>query len=271
MIDILFNFFAQIKNISPRGYKGPGRFLNILDTDFFIVSYPKSGNTWVRFIVANMLYESKEISFNNIEKLIPDVYINRERAFNSLSEPRFFKSHEYFDPRMKNVIYIVRDPRDVAVSLFFYLKKIKSIDKDEDINSFINKMLRGDYDAKFGSWGDNVGSWYGSRNKLRRILFVKYESLIKNTKNEYERIADFIGKKFSDIELLEIIAKTSFNNMSNLEKSDSDWKPNKNSDKSISFVRSGKEGEGRKMIQANMQEDIFDIWQEQIKLAEYEK
>jgi len=268
-VNYFFKLLAQFKNLSSRGCIGPGRFLNILDSDYFIVSYPKSGNTWVRFIVANMIHRDKTVLFSNIEDLVPDVYINKESSYRELATPRFFKSHEYFDPRMKNVIYIVRDPRDVMVSLFFYLKKIKSIKKSYDLDLFVSNMLRGDYDSKFGSWGDNVGSWYGSKNKSRRILFIKYESLLKKPEYEYARIAKFIGKKFSQLELQEIISKTSFTNMSNLEKIDKSWVPNKNSDKSIGFVRSGKDGEGSKILKSETQEIIISTWKEQIKQAGY--
>jgi len=44
------------------------------------------------------------------------------------SAARIIKSHEYFDPRSKKVIYIVRDPRDVALSYYDFSRKYRQID-----------------------------------------------------------------------------------------------------------------------------------------------
>ena len=45
-----------------------GRNLTVMDGDTFIVSYPKSGNTWIRFLIAHLVYKNEENNFANIEK-----------------------------------------------------------------------------------------------------------------------------------------------------------------------------------------------------------
>jgi len=82
--------------------------------DTFVVSYPRSGNTWTRFLIANLVYPEKNVGFTNIEKLIPDTSSQSNRALKSTPRPRIIKTHEYFDHRYRKVIYIVRDPRDVV-------------------------------------------------------------------------------------------------------------------------------------------------------------
>jgi len=62
------------------------------------------------------LYPGKEVSFSNIEHLIPDTAVISSRALKHIPRPRVIKSHNYFDHRYPKVIYIVRDPRDVALS-----------------------------------------------------------------------------------------------------------------------------------------------------------
>src|SRR5215469_6269647 len=95
-----------------------GRTLAVFADDTFIVSYPRSGNTWTRFLIANLLHPEQPASFANIERLIPDCEAQSSRYMKRASRPRIIKSHEYFDPRYKKVIYIVRDPRDVALSYY---------------------------------------------------------------------------------------------------------------------------------------------------------
>ena len=79
-----------------------GRGLTIRDDDIFIVSYPKSGNTWTRFLLGNLCYKDGTISFANIENKVPDIYKNTNRALLRLAGPRLLKSHEYFDPAVSS-------------------------------------------------------------------------------------------------------------------------------------------------------------------------
>src|ERR671925_279845 len=100
------------------GRRNAGRNLTVFPDDVFLVSYPRSGNTWTRFLIANLIYPSEPVNFANIESRVPEIYLWRDRDLRKLSRPRILKSHEYFDPRYKKTIYIARDPRDVAVSVY---------------------------------------------------------------------------------------------------------------------------------------------------------
>ena len=66
----------------------------ILPDDTYIVSYPKSGNTWVRFLIGNYITRGN-YSFNNNNLVIPDLHMNPERCGDT-SRPRFIKSHSFF-------------------------------------------------------------------------------------------------------------------------------------------------------------------------------
>ncbi len=100
------------------GLHRPGRSFLILPDDVFLVSFPKSGNTWARFLLANLTRPEQPATFANIHLLIPDPSWTTKKELDRLPRPRIIKSHECFDPRYRRVIYIVRDPRDVAVSQY---------------------------------------------------------------------------------------------------------------------------------------------------------
>src|SRR5467141_466425 len=102
------------------GLHRPAHSLLILPDDVFLVSYPKSGNTWTRFLVANLVYPEKNPDFSNINELIPDPEAMHKRDLERAARPRLIKSHQYFDPRYPKVIYIVRDPRDVVLSEYYF-------------------------------------------------------------------------------------------------------------------------------------------------------
>lgn len=122
-------------------------------TDRFIVSYPKSGNTWMRFLVENLL-SNEPVNFLNVEYAVPDM--NTDKFLRALPSPRYIKSHEPFDPRYNKVVYIVRDGRDVAVSYYYHLKIWKNMDLDFSV--YLKKFLTGRLN-NYGSWRDHVHSW----------------------------------------------------------------------------------------------------------------
>ena len=162
-----------------------GRNIEIYDSDIFLVSYPKSGNTWLRFLIGNVIYD--DFNFGNMEELIPDIYVQSNKELLKLNKPRILKSHEYFDPRYSKVIYIVRDPRSVFLSYFEHKKKMKKIDIDSTYDDYITSFLNGKFDG-FGSWSENVNSWLSTRANTDRFLLVKYEDLKQDTEKQLKKI-----------------------------------------------------------------------------------
>src|SRR5437868_14217489 len=100
------------------GRQNAGRNLTVLPDDIFLVSYPRSGNTWTRFLIGNLIHQDEPVTFANIESRIPEIYFNPDHRMRRLPRPRILKSHECFQPHYRQIIYIVRDPRDVAVSFY---------------------------------------------------------------------------------------------------------------------------------------------------------
>ena len=110
------------------------------DDDIWIVSFPKSGNTWVSFIIANIICVKLniqwEVNFFNITGFTPDIHQGRHIPLDLGFFPfkRHIRSHSTFHPDYKNVIYVVRDPRSVVVSYFYFLRSLHGYTK-----IFVNK------------------------------------------------------------------------------------------------------------------------------------
>src|SRR5450755_2504536 len=112
------------------GLHRPGHNLAIFPDDVFLVSYPRSGNTWTRFLIANLLYPDQRVTFANIERLIPDAEALSSRYKKGIPSPRVIKSHQYFDHRYGKVLYIARDPRDMLLSYYHFSRKYRHIADD---------------------------------------------------------------------------------------------------------------------------------------------
>jgi len=238
----------------------PGRGLSVFGDDVFVVSYPKSGNTWARFMLGNLHSQDEVVTFANIERKVPDIYQNPARVLDELPRPRVLKSHEYLDPRYRKVIYIVRDPRDVAVSYYHYLIKMRIIDDDYSMLSYVERFVRGGWDP-FGSWADHVGGWVGARKGRKDFLFLRYEEMLDDPTRELKKMAEFLQFSASDQQLDLAIKMSSFERMQALEKQEgAKWTPMKLSRKDKPFVRKAKKAGWRTELSTEAVNMIEHAW-----------
>lgn len=236
------------------------RNVTVFPDDIFIVSYPRSGNTWLRFLIGNLLYENDPITFANIEQKIPDIYQNSEKELLRIPRPRLLKSHEYFDPRYKKVIYVVRDPRDVAVSYYHFKIKMKSIDEQYPIEEFVSRFIRGELD-QFGSWGENVGSWIGAKPSGDGFLLIRYEDMLQDSYRELHKIGSFLNIDVNDRNLNRALELSTADHMRLLEQRESKvWKPIKKSRKDKRFVRCAKADGWKAELSDSLATKIMDVW-----------
>jgi Sulfotransferase domain len=230
--------------------------------DTFVVSYPRSGNTWTRFLIANLVYPEKNVGFTNIEKLIPDTSSQSNRALKSTPRPRIIKTHEYFDHRYRKVIYIVRDPRDVALSYYDFQRKYRQIDDAYPLEQYVEDFVQGRLiSIDWGTWAENVSSWIYTRGKSTNFLLLRYEDMMKDTTRELTRIAQFFGIEPAPTRLQEVIDRSSADRMRELEKLEADrWIATKNRRKDIPFVRVAKAGGWRTSLPLKSVEQIESAW-----------
>lgn len=246
----------HIKRIT--GHAVVGRQVEVRPDDTFLVSYPKSGNTWVRFLLTSILHQ-KDPGFGEMEDLVPDIYVRSHNALASIRSPRIMKSHEYFDPRYQNVIYIVRDPRDVLISYWYHQQKFGLIDRGLDLELFGEAFLTG-VDA-FGSWAEHVGSWLGAREGAERFLLVRYEDLLTSTKSEFSRILDFLKLGIGEMEIDRAVAGSTFQKLQALEKAQGySWTPLRNTRGDLMFMRSGKQGSWHELLSRELAARIEREW-----------
>jgi hypothetical protein len=240
--------------------------------DTFVVSYPRSGNTWTRFLIANLVYPDKNVGFTNIEKLIPDTSSQSNRALKATPRPRIIKTHEYFDHRYPKIIYIVRDPRDVALSYYDFQRKYMQIDDAYPLPRYVEDFVEGRLvSVGWGTWGENVASWIFTRGKRKEFLLLRYEDMMKDTHHELTRIAEFLEIEPESGRLQKAIEHSSADRMRELEKREADqWVATKNRRKDIPFVRVAKSGGWRTSLPENCVRQIEEAWGDLMTTLGYE-
>jgi hypothetical protein len=210
------------------------RHRNFQVSDTFVGSYPRSGSTWLRFMLLEVL-SGEASGFSKTNEMLPDVGRHTSGARVLPAGGRLIKTHERFRPEYKKAIYLARDPRDVALSEFAYQKALGLA--GDDFNVYLLRFLRGDVNP-FGSWTSHASCWMEAADSGRsEILLVCFEELKRNSVQELSRIAEFLGVPVPAARICEAVANNSMDKMRQKEKAD----PQRASAKG-KFIRSGSAG-----------------------------
>jgi hypothetical protein len=242
------------------GQDTPGRNLTIYPDDVFISSYPKSGNTWTRFLIANLIHTQDPVTFLNIDHIVPDPDLRSRNFLKRCPRPRVLKSHHPFDPRYNRVVCIVRDPRDVALSQYHFQIKRGLIKTAHPLEDFVQRFVNGETN-EYGSWGQNVGSWLIARYNTPGFLLLRYEDLIERPEEGLEQVARLLALS-PDRRLLDrAVELSSADRMRKLEKQQADkWASTKETRKDLSFVRSATAGEWKSSLPGEAVAQIEQAW-----------
>ena len=235
-----------------------GRDIYVFPDDSFIVSYPRSGSTWLRFLVGNLI-STEPISFKNIEDVIPDIHVNSARHIENIPRPRLLKSHEYFDSRYPKVVYLVRDPRDVVVSYYRYHLKVRRLEEGYPIAHYVDEFLNGSLEP-WKSWQGNVASWLEARDGSPHFLLTRYEDLLDNTAAELARIAEFLGINAGPASLDRAVTLSSAQRMRELEQTQgAEWVTIKGGREDIPFIGKGTSGQWKTALNETVVSGIESV------------
>ena len=278
----------------------------------WIASYPKSGNTWVRGLLSSYLYsDDGSFNFNLLKKIqqfpdknhfkyfikdfsdikkISSYWIAAQDRINLFNENKttFFKTHSAlcaFDNNLftnKNntqaVIYVVRDPRNVITSISNYY----SMSIEESYSFIINKnkiISEAEWGGKnfgistaLGSWALHYKSW--EQIKFAPILIIKYEDLIKDTKNLLIEIINFLNKfmyiKIDNQKIVNTVESCSFDNLAKREKAEgffeAAWSKKK---EKINFFHLGKKNDWKNLLSEEIENKIRTTFHKEMKELNY--
>ena len=247
------------------------RDITIFPDDVFLTSYPRSGNTWTRFLVGSLVYQNEPVTFLNLERLVPDMYKHSDRTLRGLPRPRILKSHECFDPRYKRIIYVVRDPRDVAVSNYHWEMKQRSMGESYPIETFVQRWMEPVYWARLGCWGDHVTSWLSTRQGREGFLLLRYEDMLANPETEMGKVARLLGIEAGPERLARAVELSSADRMRRLEKDQGDkWVQTKDTRQDKQFVRNAASGDWRTILPEDSVQRIEGAWGDTMKTLGYE-
>jgi len=220
--------------------------------DIFIVTYPKSGTSWLCFMIANLLNKKfqsfEQVDYKNFDSLLPDInkafYIPFVmKNYDKMQSPRFFVSHATPDFKylFNKIIYLIRDPRDVIVSYYYHHKK-----EFKNFNKNLEEFVYNYDNLKPAPWHIHVDGWLNN-NSNNSIMVIKYEDMKLDTEGVLTKISKFSNLGLTIDNFKETVRISTFDNMKNLEKKGG-IRLHYLGDNTINFVRKGLAGGYKKEL-----------------------
>lgn len=216
--------------------------IEIFNDDTFITSYPKSGNTWARFFISNILLDDDSTDLINIDQQVPDIYKVENHILENIRRPRFLKSHQPYTPFYPRVLYLVRDVRAVVMSYYRQRLRMGVIPPGLPILKFTEMFVDGSV-TQFGPWDKHAQDWITqNEGNADSFMLVRYEDMINNGLEEFRKITAFLHLTRSDQQIEAAYLRSSFTRMRALEeRAGTDWLEKKRAKNlSIPFMYSGK-------------------------------
>ncbi len=259
-------------------WKPAGTKVTILEGDTFLVTYPKSGTTWLQFLVAQAIAK-QPLDFNSLDKISPDIHRYSDSQLMKVKQPRLLKSHG-ISSKYPQVIYLVRDPRDVAISMYFWQKKVGML-KKLGINPSLREYLEDCFPENkqgFMGWNEHVDFWMNRAEVMgEHLLTLRYEDIKINPSRELKRVVDFIGLEVDDSTISNAVAWSQAEVMRQTESVSKvetilpnfvlKWLKKER----IPFVRQAKSGGWREVFDDELREIYWNKFGKQMEQLGYEK
>lgn len=164
---------------------------NLSPHDVFAAAYPKSGSTWVRFVLFEIL-SGLPAGFKSINQLMTTVGRHETGLRLLPGGGRLVSTHEQYRKDYDRAIYVVRDARDVLLSEFAFLKALDYF--RGDLDKFISTFLFTCGSAYgYGPWQRHVSSWLDSPIAgTGNLMVVRYEDVRQDPVLWFGRMTEFL-------------------------------------------------------------------------------
>lgn len=192
------------------------------EDDVYVVSYPKTGTTWLQEIVY-LIHSNLNFDGAAKQRLYERFPYIEHSTTNSnfveeLASPRLLKTHLPYSllpqdilEKQCKLIYMTRNPKDVVVSYYHFACLLVETQYEGSFSQFFERFLLDR--PTYGPFLKHTLEFWEHRED-QNVLFLVYEDLQKNLPDVIKKIAKFLGKDIAEEDIHKIIEHCSFQRMS---------------------------------------------------------
>ena len=212
-----------------RRLRGVEQFDKLQKADVVIVSFGKSGRTWLRVMVSHLFRVKHDLpenailgfdNFHNLNPAVPKIFFTHYNYIKDYTGD--FETKQPFYG--KRVVLLARDPRDVAVSQFFQWKfRVKP--SKVAINNYpprgteisLFDFVTGDNGGSMRAVTDFLNLWASEADKVEHFHLLRYEDLRSRPHEELRKLLDFMQVEATDEQVDAAVDYSSYENMKKME------------------------------------------------------
>jgi Sulfotransferase domain len=189
-------------------------------TDTFLVGHPKSGNTWITYMLAALVEKhlGKRATLANLQEFIPAFHAadHKIEAYSQLPNPRIFRNEgPKFPDLYPRTIYVIRDPRAALLSYYHHCLH-DTRDENWKLDDFVDEVV--EYgcvkrlEPYIARWDRQVSEWL-LRAKRQPVKIVKYEDMKKDRRKVLQEVVQFLGVSCTGHDIAQAVERGSFESM----------------------------------------------------------
>lgn len=191
------------------------------DSDTLIITYPKSGTTWMQEVVTLVCSQGDPQRSQTMPNWVRAPWLEQyysSQVLEASQGPRLLTTHlpyHLLGPALQKskakVIYVYRNPKDVAVSFYHFHKMANFLPEPGSFQEFLDMFLEGT--VNFGSWFDHVKGWTGQAALMDNLFYISYEEMLLDLRSSIARISSFLQRPLVEEEVNSCLCHCSFSSM----------------------------------------------------------
>jgi len=191
--------------------------LGLRRDDILLASFPRSGSTWIRFFLCNLIslreMGGREVDFPLLDATMVELGVDDlRRPWSHETIPRVVKTHRpyaSFLARPSHKILVIRDPRDTVVSRYWYERGQSRLRFQGELPAFLRHRVFG-----LAAWFRHYRSWVP-----RADLILPYESLVESPGDGLRTLLDFLEVDVEEAIIDQALERSRFRNVRKVESS----------------------------------------------------
>lgn len=171
-------------------------------SDTFIIGHPKSGNTWLAYMLAIALFRDRDhaVTLENVGDYVPFIHEDDYRIadYAHLPAPRVFRNEfPTYRPLYPRIVYLLRDPRAVLVS-FWHMYQVMFDHAEISLHSFVDQYLEAKgiftwWNRGLARWDRQVSDFVAQAENDPSVLVLKYEDMVLDRRTSLEKALELLA------------------------------------------------------------------------------